>query len=342
MKIKSDVVIDLLWGDGGKGKCVSHFLSQKDFWGLNKYDYCFRHSVGGNCGHSIYINNKKFITHLIPAGVFHNIKSIIGCGCVLNVNKFFEELNYLENNGIECRHLIKIAYNAHIITDKHIEEDIKNEESGNGVGSTKQGIMPAYRDKYARIGIRAESIPELKPFLVDVYDELYNRKNNIRVLFEGAQGVYLCVNNCSTYPYATSADCSIGSVISNGVPPQSIDKVFGIIKAYASYVGSLKFQPEGKIYERIQEVGKEIGATTGRKRQVDFININLINRAIDMNGANILIVNKMDILQQIGVWNIYKDDQLIELQTESNFKKFLKKNIRKSVKIIFSYSPKKI
>jgi adenylosuccinate synthase len=143
-----DVCCGLAWGDEAKGKVVS-YLSKN-----GNYDFVCRWAGGNNAGHNIYINNKKYKTHLIPSGVFHNIKSIIGPDCVVNVKSFFEELEYLAENGFDTS-LIKISPKAHIIEDFHIQEDIAKYA---GQGTTSKGIAPCYRDKYGRIGLRAENV----------------------------------------------------------------------------------------------------------------------------------------------------------------------------------------
>jgi len=335
MSIQADCVLGLQFGDEGKGKVVSHLISK------NKYDYCMRFNGGHNAGHTIIHNGKKIVTHIIPSGIVHNILCIIGHGCVINPVKFFEEVRYLEENGYhDCRKYIKIAYNAHIITPEHIAEDNKDTK----IGTTKQGNGPCYRDKHSRIGIRAESVPELKPFLIDVYEELYNKK--VKVLLEGAQAIGLDINWGPFYPCLTSSTCGIGGAIDAGIPPKSIRNVLGVCKAYVTYVGAKEFQPDYVVLNEIQEVGKEYGATTGRKRQCDFVDLDLLNKAIDINGVNVLIINKMDILNEVGDWRYYKKDEYSRkincCDGEKEFKKHLKKNIRKGVKIIFSYSPEKI
>lgn len=338
--MKADILIDLLYGDNGKGKCVNELSKRKTIFGKPYYNKVIRFNGAGNAGHTTYHNGKKFITHLVPSGIFQGITSIIGPECMLNVDKFFEEINYLEDNGIETKSLVKVAKEAHIITKEHLEEDEKDVK----IGTTKQGVGPCARDKYNRTGIRAESIYELSPYLVDIYEELFNDKNN-SILFEGAQGFYLDISY-GNYPYVTSSHCSVGSAIMNGVPYSYINSVYGIVKSYVTYVGGKQFQPEGQIYKEIQIVGKEFGATTGRKRQVNWLDIDMINKAIDINGVDTLIINKMDVLNEIGVWRLYKKGeygrQLIYFDSEKEFKRFIKKNIRKGVKIIFSYSPERI
>ena len=84
--IKIDVVVDLAHGDSGKGK-VSHALMAKC-----DYTHCLRFNGGGNAGHTIYHEGKKFVTHLIPSGVFHGIRSVIGPGCVARTTKLLEEI----------------------------------------------------------------------------------------------------------------------------------------------------------------------------------------------------------------------------------------------------------
>ena len=98
---------------------------------------------GNNAGHTIYIDGNKYKTHLIPGGVFYNIPSIIGPDCVVNQKGFIEEINYLKECGFntDC---IKISPRAHVISDTHIEEDIKlyrKQGSSTGIinGDRQQG-----------------------------------------------------------------------------------------------------------------------------------------------------------------------------------------------------------
>ena len=101
--MKVDAVLGLQYGDEGKGKVCHSLLNKK------KYTHVIRFNGGSNAGHTIYHNGKKLITHLIPSGVFFGIKSIIGPGCVVDTHKFFQELNYLEENGIKTDGLVFIA-----------------------------------------------------------------------------------------------------------------------------------------------------------------------------------------------------------------------------------------
>ena len=281
--MKIDVVLGLQYGDEGKGK-VCHSLL-KD--GL--YTHVIRFNGGGNAGHTIYHDGKKLITHLIPSGVFFGVKSIIGPGCVVDVEKLFREIDYLEDNGIKTDGLLFISKNAHIITDDQLAED----GTDTAIGTTRTGNGPCYRDKYNRKGVRAEEIPMLEPYLIDMYEEFYEVDNSdFKILAEGAQAFGLDID-WGDYPYVTSSHCGIGSVLNNGFSHRHINKVYGIIKAYETYVGAKSFQPEEEIFSRIQQEGQEFGATTGRKRQCNWIDWNLVMKAARMNGVNRIVMNKI-------------------------------------------------
>jgi len=311
----ADIVVDLQYGDCGKGK-VTHSLCKNE-----KYTHVIRYNGGCNAGHTIYHDGRKFVTHHIPAGVFFGIKSIIGSGCVVSIKQFFREIQELEDGGISTEGLIYIAENAHIITEEHLEEDGKDI----AIGTTKRGNGPAYRDKFGRTGVRAKDIPELKPYLVDLYEELHERHSNPKILFEGAQGFGLDID-WGDYPYVTSSSCISAAAIMNGVPPQAVRNIWGVAKAYETYVGAKQFQPEGKIYNTIQEVGEEFGATTGRKRQVNWMNINFLKKALNINGVTHLVINKMDVLQKVENWSVYKNGLKFSFREQGAFKDYITKH----------------
>ena len=328
----ADVIVDLQAGDTGKGK-VAHSLLESGV----EYTHVIRYNGGGNAGHTIYHNGQKVVTHFIPCGVLYGIKSIIGLGCVVNVDKLFEEISYLENLGFNVKNNLLIDKRVHIVTDKHLEED----SSENKIGTTKQGIGPTYRDKYFRVGIRAESIEELKPYIFDLYD-LHTSRERYRILFEGAQGFELDID-WGDYPYVTSSHCTVGSAILNGIPAKSIRKVFGIAKAYRTYVGSKNFEGDDLIFDKIRELGKEYGATTGRKRQINWFNLDDIIKAININGVTDLVINKIDILTELNTFKIYHENDLYDFDNEEVFKYFIMYNIKSLCptieNIIFSNNP---
>jgi len=326
----ADVILDLQQGDSGKGKISNSLVQTGD------YTHSVRFNGSNNAGHTIYKDGKKIVTHSIPAGVLHGVKSIIGPGCVVNVDHFFDELDDLEDCGIDLNGLVYISKNTHIITSSHLEEDGRDTK----IGTTKRGNGPAYRDKYDRKGIRASEVHELQPYLIDVYEEFHGKKG-CSVLFEGAQGFYLDVD-WGDYPYVTSSHCTVGSAVMNGVPPQKIRKVYGAAKIYETYVGTKKFEPDDLVFEKIRELGNEYGATTGRPRQCNWLDIDNLVKAAKINGVTDLVVSKMDILRSVGVWCLYYRGKKLTFSSEMGIKEFIANQIGSDVTIYWSDSPENL
>ena len=303
----ADVIVDLQAGDTGKGK-VAHALA-------NNYDLILRYNGGSNAGHTVYHDGKKVVTHLVPIGVLFGIPSVIGFGCVVNLKKLEEEIKDLNNAGFNIDGLIFVDERCHLVLDKHIEED----SSDNKIGTTRQGIGPTYRDKYNRTGMRMKDLgiqPSPLFSVIDTYELFHNKHNDWRILCEGAQGFQIDID-WGDYPYVTSSHCTIGSAVLNGIPPQKVQKVIGTMKAYETYSGfKTTFQDENDpILQKIQEVGGEVGATTGRKRKVRWLNLDGVIKAININGVTDLIINKADILEQVGVFRYVYEGELRECDT---------------------------
>tara|TARA_Y100000589_G_C27194651_1_gene646255 strand:+ start:485 stop:1507 length:1023 start_codon:yes stop_codon:yes gene_type:complete len=340
MNIKTDVIVGLQHGDEGKGK-ITHILLKQ-----NKYDLCIRYNGGPNAGHTIYHNNKKIVLHQIPCGILHGIKSIIGPGCVIDIDKLEEEIKMLEESGIEnVRHNLKIAFNAHVITD----ENIKNDKNNNKVGTTCSGIGPTYVNKYNRCGKRiSKYLREIYDLNLDVIDTIeYIHINNEfkNIFFEGAQGYELDID-WGDYPYVTSSNCLSGNSFTCGVPPNTVNKIYGVCKLYETYVGSKNFEKKDIIFDKLRELGHEYGATTGRNRQCNWLNIDRLIKALLCNGVNELIINKCDIIKELNVFKLIYEKNIIEFSSFEEMKGFIVNSLRKilgnELNIIFSESPNKI
>lgn len=343
--MKVDVLLGLQWGDEGKGKIVDVLAKN--------YDIVARFQGGPNAGHSLELDNIKFVTHQIPSGIFHeNIVNVIGNGVVFDPVKFRNEVDCL-SEYLPFDEIIKkiiLSDEAHLILPSHrwLDEVYEVSKGCSKIGSTKCGIGPAYTDKIARIGIRIGEIkePDFKlkfehllashKDLISIYDDLYLQRNenleseikdffeaiiflkqfNIcdtvdyinkalkgdkRILAEGAQGTSLDIN-FGDYPFVTSSTTvSAGVCIGLGVAPQLIGEVFGLVKAYATRVGSGPFPTEqdNEIGEKLRINGNEFGATTGRSRRCDQI-----KRAIILNGVTQIILSKADVLNGFDKINV--------------------------------------
>lgn len=316
-KLTVDVIVDLQYGDCGKGK-VAHYLSN-----TQKYSHVLRYNGGCNAGHTIFHKGKKFVTHHIPAGVFFGVRSVIGNGCVLDPDQFFKEIRMLEDGGVKTKGKIFVAENTHVITDAHKAEDKKR---GGKIGTTGRGNGPAYRDKYGRTGVRAIDVPKLKPYLVDLYKEWNGGTKNVTVLAEGAQGFGLDID-WGDYPFVTSSHCTTAGALLNGLPASSVRDVWGVAKIYETYVGSKKFQPKGAVFDKMGDIGEEFGATTGRRRQCNWMNMQTLERAIRVNGVTHLVFNKMDVLREVGQWAVIDGSKVRKFPTESAMKDFIVKRL---------------
>ena len=305
-----DICCGLAWGDEAKGKITSDLAES------NNYDFVCRWSGGDNAGHTIYIKSKKYETHIIPSGIFYNIKSIIGPDCVLNIDGFLKEISYLQENNFNID-LIKISPKAHIVSNEHILEDLN--QLNKTQGTTARGIAPCYSDKYRRIGKQAKDVDILQGFI-------WNEKLYGNILCEGAQGFWLDINQ-GNYPFTTSSTTLPYGACSLGFAPQKIRNIYGAIKIYDTRSGIDPLFPEELINDselsQVIEVGKEYGVTTGRKRKVNWLNLDLLVKAINISGTTHVVISKVDVLEKVGIFKLICNDKIIDLKNVDSLKKFV-------------------
>lgn len=339
-----DVVYGADWGDGGKGKVSAFLSSKKKTNGKSFYDFVARWGGGQNAGHTVYVDGKKHKTHIIPSGVFHGIKSLIGPGCVFNPELLMKEISELTNSGVDTS-LLLIHPNSHIVTKEHLEFDSRNLASK--LGTTSRGIAPAYAAKSARTGIRfcewlktnADYSIELSKYLMR--DSVYGN-----ILCEGAQGFHLDIN-WGNYPYVTSSETLPYAACSIGFSPKKIRNIFAVAKMYDTRSGEDPLFPdtlfENEELMKICDIGKEFGTTTGRRRKVNYLNLDLLTNALSVSGGTHLVLSKCDVLEDAGVFKLIVDGNLIGFQNIFQMKDFIEKRLRLSCselqKIIFSSSP---
>ncbi len=146
-------ILGTQWGDEGKGKLVDAFARE--------FDLVCRSSGGANAGHTIVVDGKKYVFHLLPSGMLHpNTIGIIGNGTVVSLPDLIEEIDELEGAGLEVASRIKLSLQAHLILDYHkkIDAELERRKGDKKIGTTCRGIGPAYTDKISRIGIRVEDL----------------------------------------------------------------------------------------------------------------------------------------------------------------------------------------
>ena len=142
------MVIGAQWGDEGKGKIVDYLAA--------KADVVVRSQGGNNAGHTVVTGGKAYPLRLMPSGIMYpGTICIVGTGVVVDPKSFLEEMEKLEAQGINAKHL-QISTRAQVVFPYHIRLDEAEEmrKGSRKLGTTKNGIGPCYADKINRIGIR--------------------------------------------------------------------------------------------------------------------------------------------------------------------------------------------
>lgn len=293
------VLVGLQHGDEGKGK-ISKILGE-----LNNYDCYVRFNGGSNAGHTVYCGDQKIVLHQLPCGIINRKDVLISTDCVVDLIKLVKEIKLLESKGFtDIRKYIHISKFCHVITPENIEEDINN----NSIGTTCSGIGPTYSNKMLRKGLRIREINYYK--LVEPFEFLKKFKN---VFFEGAQGFQLDIDY-GDYPYVTSSSCISQSIFKNGGNMSICPVVYGVCKIYDTYVGKKNFQDDkDENLKILQKEGEEYGATTGRVRQCNWLNLRKLLIACDINKVNKIYMNKCDILEKVGIYKLYDENENIKV-----------------------------
>ena len=359
-------IIGTQWGDEGKGKLVDALSSF--------FNVVCRFSGGANAGHTIVVDDKKFVFHLLPSGMLHEgTIGVIGNGTVVDLPDILKELKQLSDVGLgDVAHRVKISFRAHVLLGYHkeIDQELERRKGDKKIGTTGRGIGPAYADKTSRIGIRCEDLldielleekirhncefhaknyglelnadeelknllavrEQIKPLLCDTRKYLHDEmKAGKSVLFEGAQAHHLDIDH-GTYPFVTSSPVSIGGICTGlGIPPQKIEGVVGIAKAYCTRVGAGPFptELENEYGETLRKNGHEFGATTGRPRRCGWFDVVATKNSIETAGVNIVNLTKLDVLSgmkeiQVATKYTLNGSEIFNVPTtKKNFKKLV-------------------
>jgi adenylosuccinate synthase len=309
------VVIGAQWGDEGKGKIVDYLA--KDAQAIVRF------SGGANAGHTIVIGDQEYALHLIPSGILYPDKMVIlGAGMVIDPEALFSELKMLEERGIDTKGRVLISDRAHIVLPQYKKIDKERDaQRKKPIGVTGRGIGITYSMKSERDGIRFADLEwkekmadldnedrvfldtysdKLKPMITDLAAYLGHHKNS-QILFEGAQGTLLDLDN-GTYPYVSSGvSCAAGAAIGGCVGPKALDKVLGVFKAYSTRVGNgpfpSEFNPtsEDELCRFVRETGREYGVTTGRPRRCGYLDLVALRYACLTNAFDSRVITHLDV-----------------------------------------------
>ncbi|MBM3231651.1 adenylosuccinate synthase [Candidatus Peregrinibacteria bacterium] len=343
-------VIGAQWGDEGKGKIVDILAEE--------YDIVARANGGANAGHTIVVDGVKHVFRILPSGSLHESAHIVlGSGMVMHLPTLLEEIALLRKHGIDVVERLHISREAHILFDFHKEIDAAMEErrskaSGEGIGTTKRGIGPAYMDKAARTGLRMESLgsdvkaalQQRSSWVKDAFGVSIDVENEVRqlveaqnilescvtdtvgylhgaldqrksVIIEGAQATLLDIDH-GTYPYVTSSSTTLAGALQGlGIAPKCVTSCIGVAKAYCTRVGSGPFPAEAdvKTAERLRERGGEYGSVTKRPRRTGWLSIDDLNFSARLNGITHWNITKLDVLDTEKVIPVWVNGERAEM-----------------------------
>ncbi len=150
-------ILGTQWGDEGKGKIVDLLTECSDA--------VVRFQGGHNAGHTLVVDGKKTVLHLIPSGILHsNVLCVIGNGVVLSLSALNEEIELLSSNGIDASKNLLISKECPLILPSHIGLDLAREKKKgkSKIGTTGRGIGPAYEDKISRRALKLGDLSDSK------------------------------------------------------------------------------------------------------------------------------------------------------------------------------------
>ena len=307
-------ILGAQWGDEGKGKIVSRFSGSSHI--------CARFQGGPNADHGVYLYDNKIVFRMVPSGIVSTPRAIIGNGVVINPKMLLEEVEGLAHYIPDVLARLSISLNAHIIFPSHIERDLGS--VSRTIGTTGMGIGPAYQDKIARVGMRvsdllspdhrkrlqvedrhiAEDFAEvLGPCCTDTVALLHMALNKRQsVVAEGAQGALLDIDH-GDYPYVTSSNTTVGAVLTGlGVGVKDISAVYIVASAFMTKVGNGPFPTRisGTVAEFLQKKEKDINGTANKLQAYGWLDVSLLKRAASINGADGIILTKLDIMSGLS------------------------------------------
>ena len=289
------VVFGGQWGSEGKGK-TTYFFAKK----LNASVVV---RVGGtNSGHTIVTDEgKRMVFRILPvASVLEGVTCVLPSGSYIDVNVLIKEVQL---SGIR-KDLLKIHPNA-VIIKKNDGEKEANVNLNKKIGSTESGTGSAVISRIKRNSevLLARDCKELKPYLCDTSDYLRSELNKSHeIIIEGTQGFGLSLLHAKEYPFATSRDTSVAAFVSEaGLSPFDVTNIIMTLRAFPIRVaGNSGPLPQETTWESVSEIAQssfllsEYTTVTKRIRRVAKFDMEVVQRSINTNRPNIIVLNHCD------------------------------------------------
>jgi len=345
---KNVVIIGTQWGDEGKGKIVDLITDKVSsvvrFQGGHNAGHTlvingnktvlhlipsgiFRDNVQCLIGHGVVLSMSallKEVGELEKSGVEVKSRLKISPGCPLILPYHIALDNAREahrgtaalgttGNGIGPTYEDKVARRGLRVGDL-LDETLFSEKLKQVMEYHNFALKNYYNQEvvdYQKTLDEAISQASIvKPMIVDIAEEIHTRMSkDENILFEGAQGALLDIDQ-GTYPFVTSSNTtSGGAVTGSGIGVRDIDYVLGIVKAYTTRVGSGPFPTElnydvtsdegDPVGRELCSRGHEFGATTGRQRRCGWLDLVILNRSFKLNAVSGICLTKLDVLDEL-------------------------------------------
>lgn len=335
-KLRSTIVFGAQWGDEGKGKIVDHLAKFYD--GVARYQggHNAGHTlIIGDKKIVLHLVPCGIVNANTKVHLGSNV--VISPSALMAEIQELQDLGISVKGRLTISPRASIIFPYHEVLDKAREASLgatkKIGTTGRGIGpayedlaarrgmtieefldprSLEERLINVYEEKKWLCSTVYQatlpSWPEIHRFcdryrkflepLVGETRQFLDELPSNRLLLEGAQGALLDLHQ-GTYPYVTSSLTGVAGAISSlAIPPQSIEHIVGVTKAYCTRVGSGSFPSElhGEIGNKLREAGGEYGATTGRPRRCGWIDLPLLRSVIKSQGVTALIMTKLDVL----------------------------------------------
>jgi len=337
--MKIDVLLGLQWGDEGKGKAVDVLTPKYNVVARFQGGPNAGHSLEFNKIKHILHTIPSGIFHANSMNIIGNgvvLDPVIFASEIESLRKL--GVNPTQNLKISKKaHLIMPSHRELDAASEAAKGKSKIGSTLKGIGPTymdktgRNGIRvgdilrPDFIERYNQLknkhkdvlkqydyksnieqheAVWFESLKTLKEFDIIDSEYLINSyiKDDKKILAEGAQGTLLDID-FGSYPFVTSSStiCA-GACIGLGISPQTIGKVFGIVKAYCTRVGSGPFptELEDETGQKLRDIGHEYGSTTGRPRRCGWLDLVALKYAVMLNGVNEIILTKADVLDSFS------------------------------------------
>jgi len=329
MAYLSDILIGLQNGFEGKTKVGTSLIKN------NFYDLCIKVN-GGSRNSPIIFNNQEVFLKEIPYSILFNINTLIGNSSVINLLDLLEDIGKLKELNINLNKLF-ISKNSHIIQYQHSTEKNRN-------GISKYGLEnnPTYRDKYNKKGIQygqleyTEIMKYLKGNIIEKIDSEELIMRSKKILLYQFYSFNLDID-WGDYTISSSAHCSSGFCCSL-VNPQFVNNIYGVCSVYDIYPNNCNSIVECDVLIKINDFEETLCNTAVN---CNWLNLDKLIKNIKINGVNILIITRCDILINLHKYMLYHKNVLKDFKNWKDFTEYIRKVINKIYcinQIVFSYS----